>query len=275
MSSTVAVSGATGRLGRLITRIVETSDGLDLVASLDSSCAHEELLAAELLVDATPPAASHRIVPFAIEHGRKVLVASSGWSADRIASLRSLVAAHPGSAALVVPNFSLGSVLGTALAAVAGRFFDSIEIIEAHRAAKVDSPSGTSVRTAELIGAARAERGPVRAPHADQLARGQQVASIPIHSLRMDGVVAAQRVLMGAPGELLTISHELHSDTAYEQGISLALAALPEAEGVSVGLDALLDLGLPPLSEPATSSPGLPEAGSPTVSGQAARATAT
>ena len=100
-------------------------------------------------------------------------------------------------AVLFIPNFSVGSVLGTAFAALAARFFDSIEIVEAHHAGKVDSPSGTAVRTAELIGDARAPLGPVDAPHADQRARGQQVAGIPVHSLRLSGVLAEQRVVLG------------------------------------------------------------------------------
>ena len=128
---------------------------------------------------------------------------------------------------IIVPNFSLGSVLATSFAAMASRFYDSIEIIEAHHEGKIDSPSGTAVRTAELIGEARDGLGPVIAPHADQRARGQQVSSVPIHSLRMQGVVAKQQVLLGGVGEQLTISHDTLSPAAYEAGILLALRALP------------------------------------------------
>ena len=111
-------------------------------------------------------------------------------------------------AAVFIPNFSLGSVLGSALAAAAAPFFPSIEIVEAHRETKVDSPSGTAVRTAELIAAARAEVGPVESPHVDQRARGQQVASVPIHSLRRPGVIARQEVVLSGPGESLTLIHD-------------------------------------------------------------------
>ncbi|NUT57489.1 MAG: 4-hydroxy-tetrahydrodipicolinate reductase, partial [Agromyces sp.] len=136
-------------------------------------------------------------------------------------------------------------VLGTAFAALAARFFDSIEIVEAHHAGKVDSPSGTAVRTAELIGEARAAIGPVSAPHADQRARGQLVSGVPVHSLRLNGLLAEQRVVLGGDGETLTIAHSTVSPSAYEQGILLALRRAPSASGVIVGLDALLDLGLP------------------------------
>jgi 4-hydroxy-tetrahydrodipicolinate reductase len=163
----------------------------------------------------------------------------------------------------------VGSVLASAFAAMAGRFFESIEILEAHHALKVDSPSGTAVRTAELIGAARAELGPVSAPHADQRARGQQVASIPIHSLRLAGVVAKQDVLFGGDGEVLTITHETLSPSAYEAGILLALRAVRELEGVKVGLDSLLDLRLTPPHEAA----GVRAPANGETSGQAAAAT--
>ena len=136
---------------------------------------------------------------------------------------------------------------------MAARFYDSIEIVEAHSASKIDSPSGTAIRTAELMSAARGERGPVTSPHTDQRARGQQVAGIPVHSLRMHGVVAKQDVLLGGSGEVLTIGHETLSPTAYEAGIMLALRALRTARGVMVGLDKLIDLG----SGDAQSSPGL------------------
>ena len=119
-------------------------------------------------------------------------------------------------------------------------WFESIEIVEAHHAGKADSPSGTAVATAERIAAARAELGPVAAPHTDQRARGQQVGSVPIHSLRMDGVQAKQDVLFGGTGELLTIRHETVSPSAYAAGIRLAVLALPGLTGVTVGLESLL-----------------------------------
>jgi 4-hydroxy-tetrahydrodipicolinate reductase len=135
-------------------------------------------------------------------------------------------------------------VLATSFAAMAGRFYESVEIIEAHHAAKSDSPSGTAVRTAELIGQARSELGPVSAPHADQRARGQQVSSVPIHSLRLSGVVAKQEVVFGGTGEVLTLTHETLDNSAYEAGILLALRGIGGIRGIVVGLDALLDLGV-------------------------------
>jgi 4-hydroxy-tetrahydrodipicolinate reductase len=234
-------------MGRLVCRLVEESAEFELAAQIGSTGDLADLLTADIAVDVTLPAASEGVVAFAVENGMSVLVGTSGWSSERIASLEAKVAEQNSSGVdqvgvIIVPNFSIGSVLATSFAAMAARFYDSIEIIEAHHASKIDSPSGTAMRTAELIGAARSALGPVVAPHTDQRARGQQVASVPIHSLRMQGVVAKQDVVFGGRGEILTLSHETLDPSAYEAGILLALRALPGAEGVVVGLDKLINL---------------------------------
>jgi 4-hydroxy-tetrahydrodipicolinate reductase len=243
VTTRVAVIGATGRLGSLVARLVRESDDFELVAELDSKSDWSAMLGAELAVDVSHPAVSAEIVEFAVDNDLRVLVGTSGWSQERIDTIRRRVADREG-AVVFVPNFSIGSVLGTRLATIAARYFDSIEIIEAHHAGKVDSPSGTAIRTAELMTRARAELGPVDAPHTDQRARGQQVASIPVHSLRLSGVLASQQVSFGGRGESLSIRHDTVSDESYEQGILLALRALRQTHsGVTVGLDSLLGLG--------------------------------
>lgn len=242
MTTKVAVVGATGTMGRLVTRLVEASDEFELVASIGSKQPLSDMLGADLVVDVTVPAVSQGVVDFAVANGINVLVGTSGWSSERIVTLEHLLADVPGVGVVIIPNFSVGSVLATSFAAMAARFFDSIEIVEAHRSSKIDSPSGTAVRTAELIGRARAAIGPVIAPHADQRARGQQVASVPIHSLRLQGVVAKQDVVFGGDGETLTINHTTISESSYEAGILLGLTAARDAEGVTVGLDRLIDL---------------------------------
>lgn len=244
MTTKVAVVGATGKLGALVSRIVEADPDFELVASIDSKGGLSEMLGADIAVDVTLPAVSQGVVEYAVAHGISVLVGTSGWSHERIAALERAIAGNLAVGVIIVPNFSIGSVLATSFAAMAARFFDSIEIIEAHHASKVDSPSGTAVRTAELMGAARGALGPVTAPHVDQRARGQQVSSIPVHSLRMHGVVAKQDVIFGGNGEVLTLSHETLAPGAYEAGILLALRAARTARGVVVGLDKLIDLGL-------------------------------
>jgi 4-hydroxy-tetrahydrodipicolinate reductase len=243
MTSKVAVVGATGKMGQLISRIIEAENEFELHAAIDSKGELSQMLGADIVVDVTRPGVSQTVVDYAVANGINVLVGTSGWSGDRIARLERALASTPDLGVIIIPNFSLGSVLATSFAAAAARFFDSIEIVEAHPASKVDSPSGTAVRTAELMGQARGERGPVVAPHVDQRARGQQVSSIPIHSLRMQGVMPKQDVYFGGTGEILTITHETLAPTAYEAGIRLALNAVADARGVTVGLDKLIDLG--------------------------------
>jgi len=230
-------------MGRLATSIIEASDEFELAAAIDSKGSLDEMIGADVVFDVTVPGVSQGVVEFAIANDITVVVGTSGWSADRISGLRTLLGDAPTSGVIIVPNFSVGSVLATSFAAMAARFFESIEIVEAHHATKVDSPSGTAVRTAELIGEARAALGPVVAPHTDQRARGQQVWSVPIHSLRLQGVVARQDVIFGGTGEVLTITHETIAPTAYEAGILVALRAAKTARGITVGLDKLIDLG--------------------------------
>jgi 4-hydroxy-tetrahydrodipicolinate reductase len=235
----LAVVGAGGRMGRLVAEVVTTLPDVEVVQRIGSTDRLAFVAEVDAVVDVTLPHVSRGVVTAATEAGLPVLVGTSGWSEERVASLRAGRSAEA-PAVLVVPNFSVGAVLAARFAEQAAVWFESIEIVEAHHAGKADSPSGTAVATAERIAAARAELGPVAAPHTDQRARGQQVGSVPIHSLRMDGVQAKQDVLFGGTGELLTIRHETVSPSAYTAGIRLALLALPGLTGVTVGLESLL-----------------------------------
>ena len=241
MTISVAVSGATGRLGEFVCGIVEDHPDFELTARLSSASPADEGADASVLFDVTHPDVSPAIVERALRRGQRVIVGTSGWSAERLDGLRAVVEELPGAAALVVPNFSLGSVLGTMLSTIAARHFDSIEIIEAHHAGKIDSPSGTAVRTAELVAQARDGRPP-EAPFVDQRARGQLVAGVPVHSLRMQGVIARQEVRLGGEGEELTITHVTHSNDSYRAGIRAALEAVSGLEGLVVGLEHVIGL---------------------------------
>ncbi|MEY4294159.1 MAG: hypothetical protein RIR29_809, partial [Actinomycetota bacterium] len=167
-------------------------------------------------------------------------IGTSGWSASHLQQLEKQLSSSSASL-VVVPNFSVGSMLATKFAAEAAKFFDSIEIVEAHHAGKVDSPSGTAVRTAELIAHAR-DAKPVLLPGVGQQARGEIVAGVPIHSLRINGVSAKQDVLLGGESELLTLSHETTSVKAYSAGILAAVRYAASASGLTVGLQAVLGL---------------------------------
>lgn len=247
MTIRVAVVGATGKLGSVAVDLVEKAADLELVAALSSKNGLADMLGpaeapSDVVLDVTLPAVSPAVVEYALDAGRNVVVGTSGWSSARLDPLASRLRDLPERGVIVVPNFSLGSALGTAFAATAAEYFDSIEIVEAHAASKIDSPSGTAVRTAELMARARQERGPVMAPHTDQRARGQQVAGVPVHSLRLSGVMARQTVVLGGSGETLTITHDTTDPSAYAAGILHALRAAPTARGLIVGLDRLLGL---------------------------------
>ena len=245
MSATVAVSGARGRLGSLVCEVIEAHPAFELGAQLSSASGPEAGADAAILFDVSRPDASPGIVERAVRRGQRVIVGTSGWSAERLGDLERVMGETPGSSVIVVPNFSLGSVLGTVLAQVAAPYFDSVEIVEAHHAAKVDSPSGTAVRTAELVAAAREAGGGVdiEAPFAEQRARGELIAGVPVHSLRLQGVIARQEVRFGGAGEVLTITHDTHSQDSYRAGIRAALEAVGDSTGLVVGLDRILGIG--------------------------------
>ena len=175
MTIKVAVIGATGRMGKLALDIIKSSSDLSLHASLDSSSELSEALGADVIFEATNLEVSKSVVDFAAANGMKVLVATSGWTEAALEEMKTKVS---GSAAVVVvPNFSIGSTLATKFAAEAAKYFDSIEIIETHHAGKLDSPSGTAIRTAELISSSREEAGRTQAliPGAGQSARGEVI----------------------------------------------------------------------------------------------------
>ncbi len=240
MPTRVAVVGATGRLGTQVCQVIEALPQMELVARLDSHSDLHDMLGADIAVDVTVPGVSGAVVDFAIAQGIKVLVGTSGWSADRIATLSTTVADKPGASVFIVPNFSLGATLQMMVSKTVAQHFESIEIVETHHAGKADSPSGTAVRTAEEIAAVRRQHGGVIAPHSNQSARGELVHGIPVHSLRMSGILAQQEVKFGGVGEVLTISHDTHSREAYQAGIILALQFMESHTGLAVGLEQAL-----------------------------------
>ncbi len=237
MSTRIAVIGATGRLGSQIVDVIEAMPDAEVVSKLDSASDLSDMLGADIAVDATNPGVSASVVEFGVRNGIKMLVGTSGWSAEKIGSLAPLVESTEGATVYIVPNFSLGATLQGLAAAMLAEHFESIEIIEAHHVGKADSPSGTAVRQAEEIARVRAGKGGVIAPHANQSARGEQVQGIPVHSLRLSGILAQQDVVFGGVGETLTLSHVTHSRDAYHAGIALALAYVRANSGLLVGLE--------------------------------------
>jgi 4-hydroxy-tetrahydrodipicolinate reductase len=244
MTIKVAVVGATGRMGKLALDVISGSQHLSLHAALDSKSELSQVIGADVVFEVTRLEVSESVVDYCIANGLKVVVGTSGWSAAKLAGLEHKLAANPTAAVLVVPNFSIGSMLASSFAAQAAKFFDSIEIVEAHHAGKIDSPSGTAVRTAEMIAEARAGLTQPLIPGVGQAARGENVSGVPIHSLRLAGVSAKQDVYFGGNSEVLTISHEVSSVASYGHGIQLSLRVAAQAQGLIVGLQSIVDLSL-------------------------------
>ncbi|WP_426302857.1 4-hydroxy-tetrahydrodipicolinate reductase [Arthrobacter sp. R-11] len=246
----VAVLGASGRMGTEAVKAVEAAPDMKLVAALGRNDSLDALLdaGAKYIVDLTVPASTEANVRFAVEHGMHAVVGTTGWDAGRLAALRALLAGNPESGVLIAPNFALGSVLASAFAAKAAKYFESVEIIELHHPNKVDAPSGTAVRTAQLIAEAREEAGVPASPDATETsldgARGCDVDGVRVHSVRLRGLVAHQEVLFGGPGEQLTIRHDSYDRASFMPGVLLGLRNVAGHPGLTVGLDGYLDLGL-------------------------------
>ncbi|MGQ7295562.1 4-hydroxy-tetrahydrodipicolinate reductase [Quadrisphaera sp. KR29] len=244
----VLVVGAGGRMGRMACDAVGSADDLELVARAgrgDDPAALARESCARVAVDLSVPSASPGVVGALVSAGVHVVVGTSGWDEAALGRLRAQLDAAPeGTGVVVVPNFALGAVLAVRFAQQAARWFTSVEVLEAHHPAKVDAPSGTAVRTAELVAAARREAGTAQAPDATtssmEGARGASVEGVPVHSLRMAGVMAAQEVWLGNHGEVLTLRHEATDRTAYAPGLLLAVREVAQRPGLTVGLEHLL-----------------------------------
>jgi 4-hydroxy-tetrahydrodipicolinate reductase len=244
----VAVLGAGGRMGAEAVKAIEAAGDLKLVAALGRQDSLQTLVdaGAEVVVDLTVPDSTETNVRFAVEHGMHAVVGTTGWDADRLENLRALLAGHPDVGVLIAPNFAVGSVLASAFAAKAAKYFESVEIVELHHPNKVDAPSGTAVRTAQLIAASRAEAGVPASPDATTSeldgARGANVDGVRVHSVRLRGLVAHQEVLLGGPGEQLTFRHDSYDRASFMPGVLLGVRTVGQRPGLTVGLDGYLDL---------------------------------
>ena len=247
MSIKVGVLGAKGRMGSEVCRAVDRANDLQLVARIDVGDPRSELVdaGAHVVVDFTHPGAALDNVRFGLDHGIAVVVGTSGFDDAKYATVRGWLDATPGHV-LVAPNFGVGAVLMMRFAQQAAPFFDSVEVIELHHAGKVDAPSGTAVRTASLIAAARAEAGSGPLPDAttDELpgARGATVDGVHVHSVRLPGLVAHQEVLLGTTGEILTLRHDSLDRASFMPGVLLAVRAVLDRPGLTIGLEPLLGL---------------------------------
>jgi len=244
----VGVIGAYGRMGAEACRAVEQAADLELVARVGSGDSLETLADAgvEVAVELTRPDAVMGNVEFCVRHGICCVVGTSGLDEPRLETVRGWLEQAPGVGVVVAPNFSVGAVLMMRFAGQAAPFFESVEVVELHHPGKADAPSGTARRTAELIGRAREAAGLGEPPDATTSAldgaRGARTAGIPVHAVRLRGVVAAQEVLFGGEAETLTIRHDSLARSSFMPGLLLAVRRVRAHPGLTVGLEHLLDL---------------------------------
>ncbi|MGK2880123.1 MAG: 4-hydroxy-tetrahydrodipicolinate reductase [Mycobacterium sp.] len=242
----VGVLGAKGKVGATMVEAVQAADDLQLSAEVDAGDALSLLTDTdtEVVIDFTHPDVVMENLKFLIDRGIHAVVGTTGFTDERLAQVRSWVGATPDGAVLIAPNFAIGAVLSMAFAQQAARFFESVEVIELHHPNKADAPSGTATRTAKLI--AEARKGLPPNPDATSTgldgARGADVDGVPVHSVRLPGLVAHQEVLFGTMGETLTIRHDSIDRTSFVPGVLLAVRHVGERPGLTIGIEPLLDL---------------------------------
>lgn len=257
----VLVTGAAGRMGREVVRAVTAADGMHVCAAVDPGRAGEHIddgalgeivcvgdLAAaieefrpDVVVDFTHPSAVEGNLRVALAAGVDCVVGTTGLSEG---ALRALASDAPdGTCLFVAPNFAIGAVLMMRFATQAARFMPHVEIIELHHDKKADAPSGTALRTASLIAAARQEtpHTPGRETEVAEGARGALVEDVTIHSVRLPGLVAHQEVLFGGQGQTLSIRHDSIDRSSFMPGVVLAVRKVGALTGLVVGLEALME----------------------------------
>lgn len=244
----VAVLGAKGRIGSEAVTAIEAADDLELVAALGRGDKLETLAdtGAQAVVELTTPASVMGNLDFCVRHGIHAVVGTTGWTGERLAQLTTWLDNSPGTGVLIAPNFSIGAVLTMKFAEQAARWFESVEVVELHHPNKADAPSGTATRTAQLIAAARAKAGSAPQPDATATAldgaRGADVDGVPVHAIRLRGLLAHQEVLLGGEGETLTIRHDSLHHSSFMPGILLGVRRVVTTPGLTFGLEHFLDL---------------------------------
>lgn len=250
----VGVSGASGQMGSLAASTLHAADDLHLIALYDSHTAgniagipisqnRDALDGCDVIVEFSRPEVVMENLDAWRRFGANVVVGTSGFDAERLAELEDLWGNGPGNC-LVVPNFSIGAVLMMRIAEMVAPHFQATEIIEAHHDRKADAPSGTSIATAQRIAAVAPDQR--RAVDSEELVDGSLgglVDEVRIHSLRLPGLVAHQRVVFGGDGEVLTISHDTIDRSSFMPGMLLAVRSISsQSEPMAVGLEPLLGI---------------------------------
>ncbi|OBJ67697.1 4-hydroxy-tetrahydrodipicolinate reductase [Mycobacterium sp. 1274756.6] len=242
----VGVLGAKGKVGATMVAAVSSAEDLTLSAEVDAGDPLSLLTdsGTEAVIDFTHPDVVMDNLKFLIDNGIHAVVGTTGFTAQRLEQVRTWLADAPETGVLIAPNFAIGAVLCMHFATQAARHFESVEVIELHHPQKADAPSGTAMRTAQLIAEARTglPANPDATSTALPGARGADVDGVPVHSVRMTGMVAHQEVLLGTMGETLSIRHDSYDRTSFVPGVLLAVRGIAARPGLTLGLEPLLDL---------------------------------
>lgn len=242
----VAVLGSKGKVGATMVQAVRAAEDLTLSAEVDAGDPLSLLTdnKTEVVIDFTHPDVVMDNVKFLIDNGIHAVVGTTGFTEERLQQVRAWLAAKSDVAVLIAPNFAIGAVLSMHFAQQAAPFYESVEVIELHHPHKADAPSGTAARTAKLIAEARKDLPPNPDATTTGLpgARGADVDGVPVHSVRLAGLVAHQEVLFGTAGETLTIRHDSMDRTSFVPGVLLAVRGVGDHPGLTVGIEALLNL---------------------------------
>jgi 4-hydroxy-tetrahydrodipicolinate reductase len=239
----VGVLGANGRMGSEVVKAVSSAQGLELVAALDIGDQLDKIATsgAQVVVDFTTPDAVMGNLEFLIKAGINAVVGTTGFDDKKIEKIQALLKAHPKVGVLIAPNFAIGAVLMMEFAQKAASYFESAEIVELHHPDKVDAPSGTAARTAQLMTDARKAAGLAKMPDATTTsiagARGAIVGDVPVHSVRARGLVAHQEVIFGGLGETLTIRHDSLDRAGFMPGVLLGVRKIVDNPGLTHGLE--------------------------------------
>jgi 4-hydroxy-tetrahydrodipicolinate reductase len=245
----VGVLGARGQTGSEVARAVMAADDLELVVSIGRDDPIEELVTsgAQVVADFTHPDVVMRSLEFCIAHGIHAVVGTTGFDRRRLSQVRAWLDSSSTTGVLVAPNFSIGALLMMRFAVAAAPFYESVEVVDVHHPDKADAPAGTAHRAAEMVALARANAGMPSIPDATSVefdnARGANVSGIRVHSLRVRGVVGRVDMVLGGPGETLTIRHDSNHRTSFTPGVLTALRSIADHPGLTVGLEQFLDLG--------------------------------
>ncbi|MCU1601771.1 MAG: dapB [Frankiales bacterium] len=237
----VAVIGAQGRMGSEVVKAVTAAEDLELGPAYDVGDALD-LDDVDVAVDFTHPTAVMDNLKACIDAGVHAVVGTTGFNDERLAQLKSWLDGTEVSV-LIAPNFGIAAVLMMQFSAAAARYFESVEIVELHHTGKADAPSGTARRTAQLVAEARKGMPPMPDATSESLegARGAVVDGIPVHALRLQGLVAHQEVILSGGGESLTIRHDSYDRASFMPGVLLGVREVAKHPGLTVGLEHLLD----------------------------------